>query len=90
MMTLSKAKEYLKVETTDEDALISSLINASDQYIKNACQQDYPQNELSELAQKLLISHWYEHREVVGKADRLAHSLDAILVQLKFTVGETI
>lgn len=87
MLTLNKAKEFLKVETIEDDALISSLILASDLYIKNACDPNYPQNDLTDLAQRLLVCHWYEHREAIGKADQMAFSLDSILRQIKFTSG---
>ena len=52
-------------------------------YLKNAgCV--VTEGELYNLAIKILVSHWYENREVLGKADRLAHSLDSIITQLKY------
>lgn len=83
MVSLEEAKSYLKVENSDDDITITSLITASDLYIKNSC-GNYIENDLSTLAQKLLIAHWYENREPVGKADKLAFSLESILIQIKY------
>lgn len=86
-MELEEVKEYLKVEITDDDELIQSLIDASDIYIKNSCGVDYTVSEITKLAQKSLISHWYENRGavIVGTISKqLEFSLYAILEQIKY------
>lgn len=80
----SKAKKYLRIDYDEEDELIESLIVASDNYLKNAGAQASAGEELYKLGQLLLISHWYDNRETVGKADKLAFSLQSILFQLKW------
>lgn len=88
MISLAEAKNYLKVDVNEDDNLINNLVKASHIYIKNAC-GNYKDSDLSELAQKLLVAHWYENREVVGKADKLAFSLDSIFTQMKYCPEET-
>ncbi|MGG0257942.1 head-tail connector protein [Bacillus mycoides] len=90
VLKLEEAKEYLRVDGNDEDTLISSLIIAAEIYIKNATSKNVDlKSELAKLAARILISHWYENREAVGKAEQLAFSLQSILVQLQYCVGES-
>jgi hypothetical protein len=49
--------------------------------------KDYTK-ELYKLAIKLLVGHWYSNRDIVGKADKLAFSLDSMILQLKYTQVE--
>lgn len=86
-MDLEEVKQYLRIDDGEEDYLIDSLIRASHQYLVNAgVNEDSIDNnqELYRLAMKLLIAHWYEKREITGKAEQLAFSLSAILMQLRY------
>lgn len=89
MITLNDAKVYLRVDGTDDDALIQSLIDASVEYIANAVGEVDTSSKLYDLTQKLLIAHWYENREPVGQADALAFSLESIILQLRYTAGDS-
>ncbi|KWU66043.1 DNA-packaging protein [Bacillus mycoides] len=90
VLKLEEAKEYLRVDGDEEDSLISSFITAAEIYIKNATSKNVDlKSELAKLAARILISHWYENREAVGKAEQLAFSLQSILVQLQYCVGES-
>jgi uncharacterized phage protein (predicted DNA packaging) len=91
ILTLNETKEFLRLEQdcTFEDTFITSLIISAESYIKNATGKTFDNtNELAKLAFKMLISHWYSHREIIGKADKLAYSLDSILFQLKYCYEE--
>ncbi|PEL80022.1 head-tail connector protein [Bacillus wiedmannii] len=90
VLKLKEAKEYLRVDGDEEDTLISSFITAAEIYIKNATSKKVDlKSELAKLAVRILISHWYENREAVGKAEQLAFSLQSILVQLQYCVGDS-
>ncbi|KXY32221.1 DNA-packaging protein [Bacillus cereus] len=90
VLKLEEAKEYLRVDGNEEDMLISSLITAAEIYIKNATSKNVDlKSELAKLAARILIAHWYENREAVGKAEQLAFSLQSILVQLQYCVGDS-
>lgn len=91
-MTLDDAKLYLKVDTSDDDALIQSLITAAETYIKQqtgktkkivgAEEKDISTDDLYNLCVKLLVAHWYENRgpEAVGTVvARFSHSVNAII-----------
>ncbi|MBE6043546.1 MAG: phage gp6-like head-tail connector protein [Clostridium thermopalmarium] len=84
-MELDELKLFLRVDGEEEDELIQGLQLAAEEYLINAgVNKDYSK-ELYKLAVKLLVTHWYNNREVTGKADRLAFSLDTIILQLKYT-----
>ncbi|MEE6183175.1 head-tail connector protein [Bacillus pretiosus] len=90
VLTLEEAKKYLRVDGDEEDELITSFIAAAEIYIKNATSKNVDlKSELAKLAARILIAHWYENREVVGKAEQLAFSLQSILVQLQYCVGDS-
>lgn len=82
-MELDEIKLFLRVDGIDEDAQIASLQQAAELFIVNSGITNDDTNDLYKLAIKLLIIHWYDNREVVGKADKLAFSLEAILYSLK-------
>ncbi|GMA48659.1 DNA-packaging protein [Alicyclobacillus contaminans] len=88
-MTLDDVKLYLRIDGTDDDAMLQGMMGAADSYIANAVGADVDKTSaLYELAAKLLISHWYENREPVGSASALAFSLDSILMQLRYTLPD--
>lgn len=66
MLSLDEVKRYLRVDTSDEDALIESLIQTADSLVKDVARQD----ELDETAESVVniaemyaIAYLYEHRE---------------------------
>lgn len=89
-MELDELKLFLRVDGEDEDTLIQGLQLGAEEYLLNAgINKDYTK-ELYKLAIKLLVTHWYNNREVTGKADKLAFSLDTIILQLKYTQTDVI
>ncbi|MBG9657091.1 head-tail connector protein [Cytobacillus firmus] len=88
-LSLTEAKEFLRIDHDLEDTSLSSLILASEKFILNATHQNADKtDELFKHAQRLLVGHWYESREVVGKADALAFSLQSILIQISYTSSD--
>lgn len=85
---LEKIKEYLKIDSNDEDITVQALITSAELYLKNAGVLEDYQNELYDLAIKMLVLHWYENREIVGNAKKMAFSLDNIITQLQYCYGE--
>ena len=66
MLSLDEVKRYLRVDTSDEDALIESLIQTADSLVKDVARQD----ELDDTAESVVniaemyaIAYLYEHRE---------------------------
>jgi uncharacterized phage protein (predicted DNA packaging) len=84
-MELQEVKDYLRVDEPDEDGHIQNLITAAEQFMEGAGVPITARTlALYGIAVKMLVSHWYENREIVGKADELAFSLTHIITQLKY------
>lgn len=67
-MTLDEVKEFIKVEHTDEDILISNFMDTSDSFIKTHLGiTDLNSDTMSILpvkqAKLMLISYFYENRD---------------------------
>lgn len=83
---IDKVLEFAKLDDDSIDE-ISDLISAANIYMTNAGipnTENMKNNELYKLAIKVLVTHWHENREPIGKADKLAYSLDSMIAQLKY------
>ncbi|WP_369806542.1 head-tail connector protein, partial [Geobacillus sp. FJAT-46040] len=76
IITLDEAKQWLRVEHSDEDGLISTLINAAEKYLFNATGNTFDStNELAKLFCYVLVTDWYENREMIGKtSEKVRHT----------------
>lgn len=84
MVELNTVKKYLRIDYEDDDSFLESLILASKQYLENAC-GEFVSNELTDLAQLILIGHWNDNRTLIGTVtDDIKHSLDAIIFQIRY------
>lgn len=89
-MEFEELKLFMRVDSSDEDTLIQGLQFAAEEYMTNAgVTKDYTKF-LYILAIKILVGHWYENRSIVGKVDKLAYSLDSMILQLKYTQIEVV
>jgi uncharacterized phage protein (predicted DNA packaging) len=89
IVSLDEVKTWLRVDFTDDDALLTTLINAAEQYLKNATGITYDStNHLAKLFCMTLISDWYENREMIGKATYQTRPIiQSILTQLTYSYG---
>ena len=66
-VTLEKAKSYLRVDSSDDDALIKSLITTAETLVKETSRMSdeelAPYKEVVEIAELFTIAYLYEHRE---------------------------
>ena len=91
LITLIEAKEYLRVDGDEEDCLITSLINAAEEYLRNATGRNFDNtNELARLFCLVLVVDWYENRTLgagkVGEAIRPV--ITSMLAQLNYCYEE--
>lgn len=86
IVTLEETKQYLRVDGDDEDALITSLITAAEEYLKNATGIQFDDtNSLAKLFCWVLVTDWYENREYTGKpSEKVRPIIDSMLAQLKY------
>lgn len=85
-MELQEMKHYLRIDGEEDDSLISSLIIGAEQFLEGAGVPETSSTlSLYGIATKMLVTHWYENREPIGKAEELAFSLSHIITQLKYS-----
>lgn len=67
IITLAKAKEYLRVDSDDEDALITTLMTAAQKLCEDVARFDTEDFEsagdVAKIAVLFALGYFYEHRE---------------------------
>ena len=79
-MTVEEAREWLRLDNTDNDAVIAGLIEGATEYIAIATGLDAKAQAASPLAQtaaKFLLSLWYDPTQ--ADTDKLQRSIDNLL-----------
>ena len=65
-VTLEAAKNYLRVDFSDDDALISGLIVSAETFVREVTRLNdeelLPYKEIVEIAELFTIAYLYEHR----------------------------
>ena len=86
-VTLEEAKTYLRQDSADDDALITGLISAAEEMVKDLTRLDdeafSEQSDTAKIAILYAVAYMYEHRE---QADH--HELTLTLRSLLFGVRE--
>ncbi len=74
-VTLTEAKNYLRVDSSDDDGFIQSLIQTAEQMVTDVSRQskDYlmEQESMTKIAELYAIAYLYEHREEADHAELL-------------------
>ena len=83
IITLEEMKNYLRVDHSDDDALIESLISSSERLCMDVARiedtERFEQQENAKIAVMYAVAYQYEHRE---EADH--HALNMTLRSLLF------
>lgn len=85
IITLEETKGYLRVDGTEDDALITSLIDAAETYLYNATGNTFDgTNSLAKLFCWVLVTDWYENREItIGRVgEKIRPIVESMLAQL--------
>lgn len=85
IVTLDEAKKYLRQDLGDDDAEIQRLVNAAEEYLLNATGRLFDQSsETARLLCLVLVAHWYEHRDMVGKVgEQVSYTVQSMMAQLE-------
>lgn len=79
---LAETKSYLRIEHDDEDALLSLLITAGEEYLFNAGVKR-TDSRLFDLALMLYVGMHYENRDASQKTEGFSYALQSIILQIK-------
>ena len=83
MLTLEKAREWLRIDGMDNDEIIMSLVAAASDYIEITTGMSAKQQEeepLAETAEKFLIQLWYNAEQ--SESEKLQRTIDGLLKAL--------
>lgn len=86
ILTLEETKNWLRVDGTNEDTLIQTLIGASETYLSNAVEVEFDNtHDLAKLFCLVLCADWYENRELIGSqpSDKVRFTCQSIMAQLQ-------
>lgn len=91
MLTIEKAREWLRLDNSDNDAIISGLIDSAVEYIElttGLSEADQEKSTLAETVQKFLLMLWYDPQ--TAETDRLQRTIDNLLKAITTTqLGNT-
>lgn len=82
-MTVSEAREWLRIDNEDNDQIIEDLIAGAEEYITlttGLLRSDQEMSQLAQTATKFLLSLWYDPTQV--DADKLKRTIDSLLKTL--------
>lgn len=91
MLTIETAREWLRLDNSDNDDVISGLIDSAVEYITlttGLSRTDQANSTLAETAQKFLLTLWYDPQ--TAETDRLQRVIDNLLKAITTTqLGNT-
>ncbi len=91
-MTLQEAKDYLKIDFTDDDMYIQTLVDTTQTYIDKCCGEAYKTEDklvkLATLVQYKLVNDLYDNRGFIDnvKNDRVVDTIFMTLSNYTETV----
>ncbi|SFT04128.1 head-tail connector protein [Marininema halotolerans] len=82
MLSLDLLKNYLRIDGTEDDELLSLLISSAKEYFKNAGVPE-TDSDLYTLGIMRYCTLHYENRDPTLKMDEINAALQSIILQLK-------
>ena len=83
VITTAQAREWLRLDNTDNDDIINALVTGATEYITVATgltEDDQASSPLAVTATKLLLSLWYDPTQ--ADTDRLQRTVDNLIKSL--------
>ncbi|AJO22882.1 head-tail connector protein [Weizmannia coagulans] len=91
IIELNEAKDWLRVDTENDDARITSLMAAAEQYLTNATGKTFDStNELARLFCLTLLTDWYDNTGLSGTepSQQMRPIIQSMLLQLTYCEDE--
>lgn len=89
MITLDALKLALRIDTSDDDTLLTLFMNTASDYIKGAIGNKvagfYDNNNKFDTAVILLTDHYYKTRSATDEVDlkKIPYGVDTLILQMK-------
>lgn len=88
-VSLATARDWLRINGTDNDTVIQGLLDAAPSYIEVATGMDYTtqaSEPLADTVTKFLLTLWYNAEQ--AEAERLQRTIDSLLKSLTVIARE--
>jgi uncharacterized phage protein (predicted DNA packaging) len=84
IITLAEAQSWLVDTPSEDEPVITTLIAAAETYLSNATGNTFDStNALAKVFCLVLVTDWYENREMIGKvSDKVRPTITGLLTQL--------
>jgi uncharacterized phage protein (predicted DNA packaging) len=81
-LSLDELKNYLRIDGSEDDALLTLLVDSAKEYLQNA---GVPESDSAQykLAVMLYVALHYENRDPSAKMDKMNFAFESIILQLK-------
>lgn len=85
IVTVDDAKNWMKVETDEDDQLILTLIQAAEGYIFNATGRTFDDtNDVARTLCLMMVTDWYENRDITRQpGQRIRFIFESMMAQLQ-------
>lgn len=86
IVSLDEVKNWLRDIPVEDEGTVTMLIGAAERFIKNATGNNFDStNELAKLLCLILVTDWYENREMIGKvSEKVRFSVESAMAQLAY------
>jgi uncharacterized phage protein (predicted DNA packaging) len=81
-LSLDELKNYLRIDGSEDDALLTLLVDSAKEYLQNA---GVPESDSAQykLAVMLYVALHYENRDPSAKMEKMNFAFESIILQLK-------
>lgn len=84
MLELEELKNYLRVDGSEDDAILTLLVSAADEYFADAgIPETAKTTSKYKLAVMLFVALNYENRDPAIEMNKFSFSLESLILQLK-------
>lgn len=82
-LTLDEVKNFLRLDTSDDDTLLEIYISTAEEYVKSACGRQVDlDNPKAHTIMLMLVGDYYENRSPYGQA-KYSQNVSTMLMQLQ-------
>ncbi|MBS4191749.1 head-tail connector protein [Bacillus sp. FJAT-49705] len=88
ILELNETKEWIRVDGTEEDSIISTIIGAAEEYLEGATGKKFDDtNHRAKIFCLVLVTDWYENRDLIGSkpSEKVRFSIQSMLAQLQYS-----
>lgn len=87
IIELEETKNWLRLDGSEDDSIIVTLIKAAESYLTSATGKQFDSsNYQAKLFCLVLVTDWYENRDLMGAkvGEKVRFTIQSMLIQLQY------